>query len=96
MNNAEYKGEILEISPVKTFVKNGKKYSYRIVVLTIGDYFVAANYWLSDKLPPVGSFVTFTIKISSERNSKAPEQFYHKVTLQSIYESSRIPSEVLN
>jgi hypothetical protein len=92
----KYKGRILEITSEKTFTKDGKNYSYRVVVLEVDDYILATNYWLKEELPPEGANVTFTIKVSSERNHKHPEQFFHKVKLLTIYESTRIPTEVLN
>lgn len=94
MNKATFTGKVIEISPVKTFIKKGKEYSYRIVVLDVEHGFIAANYWFTKPIPPVGSEVTFTIKINSERNPNNSELFFHKINLHTIHESNRISPEV--
>ena len=94
MNKAQFEGVILEITPSKSFIKNNKEYNFRTVVIETGEEFIAANYWQDGELPPVGTEVSFQIKISSDRNNKNPEIFYHKVNLHSIHERSRFPTEV--
>lgn len=88
------KGTVLEISEQRSFLKKSIEYKYRTVVVDVGVGIIAANYWLDGDIPPVGTDVNFVIKITSERNNKDPELFYHKVNLHKIYESSRIPQEV--
>lgn len=88
------KGKVIEITELKTFHKGGVEYKYRTVIIDVNVGIIAANYWSDDKLPPVGTNVNFVIKITSERNNKDPELFYHKVNLHKIYDSSRIPEEV--
>lgn len=94
MNKAELKGKIIEITEVKTFYKGDASYNFRTVVIDVNAGIIAANYWVDDELPPVGTIVNFVINITSERNNKNPELFYHKVNLHKIYDSSRIPKEV--
>lgn len=94
MNKATFKGNVIEISPVKTFTKKGKEYKYQVVVIDIEHGIIAANYWFDKPIPPVGTAVTFTIKVNSERNPNNSEVFFHKINLHSIYESSRVPKEV--
>lgn len=94
MNKVFLDGVIKEVSDYKTFQKNDKSFRYRQVVFELGDELIVANYWANDALPPIGSDVKFKIKISSERNNKDPEIFFHKINLVSVYECDRLDKKV--
>jgi hypothetical protein len=94
MNKATFTGKILDISSEKTFVKKGKNYTYKTVLVDTGNGNIAANYWSADPLPPTGSDVTIVIKLNSERNPKNPEVFFHKVNLHSIHESPTFSEKI--
>lgn len=98
MNNVELVGFVLDIKPTQEFKIDDKVYDYRVVVIGSGGSFIATTYWGDGELPDVGTKVIFTIKITSERNRKDPQLFYHKINLIKIYAidnySSRYPSQV--
>jgi len=95
MNKIILEGKVMEISPYKNFQKKGKEFSYRTIMLSNDDdAFIAANYWYKEELPAVGTNVKYVIYLSSERNNKNQELFFHKINLLSIYETTGIPKEI--
>lgn len=94
MNKATFYGRIVEVSEPKDFVKNDTTYSYRTVLFHIADpevgyapvpgNYIATNLWENINIPELGVLARFTVRLSSERNRKDPNIFFHKVNLQSV------------
>jgi hypothetical protein len=94
MNKATFYGRITEVSDPRLFEKNGDAYEYRTVVFNIADpdsgyhavpgNFIAANVWDDRELPTAGALTRFSVRITSERNRKSPDVYYHKVNLQNV------------
>lgn len=94
MNKATFFGRIVEVSDPRLFEKNGDTYEYRTVIFNIADpdsgyhavpgNIIAANLWDDRELPSKGVLTRFSVRLTSERNRKSPDIYFHKVNLQNV------------
>jgi hypothetical protein len=89
-----FTGKIASVSATRKFIKDGKEFRYRIILFDVGDSVIAANYWSSEEMLPVGTEVKFVVKISSEKNNKNPDIYFHKINLISVYELHNPTSKI--
>lgn len=106
MNKATFRGVVEQITPYNQFTVDGETYRYRTVVIhlvgseynKVAGNFIAANVWQDMDIPDLGALVEVEVRVSSERNRKDPNLFYHKINLQTIKELKydQLHQDVLN
>lgn len=76
------KAKVLEVTDPKEFELEGKTFRYRNVLFDIGDgKLLRADLWGDRTAPELGRTFRIDIEVSSERNRKDPNLFFHKVKL---------------
>lgn len=76
------KAKVLEVSEQKTFEVDGKTYKYKHILFDISDgKILRAELWGDRSAPEIGRLLKIDIEVSSERNRKDPNLFFHKVKL---------------
>lgn len=76
---------VKSVGPLKDFELDGKHYVFREILFdTGGDRELMTVMW-GDKEPPVeGDDVEIFVEVTSERNRKNPDIWWHKVKLKSF------------
>jgi hypothetical protein len=93
MSKVKMIGTITAIESDKQFTKAGKVYEYSTIILDVDGDMIAGNYWKEDPIPAVGTKVNVVADISSHRNNKSPELFYHTINIHNVYEWSQRTTE---
>lgn len=76
------KAQVLEVTNPKEFEVDGKRFRYRNVLFSIGDgKLLRTDLWGDRAAPEVGATLRIDVEVTSERNRKDPNLFFHKVKL---------------
>jgi hypothetical protein len=76
------KAQVLEVTTPKEFEVEGKRFKYRHILFDIGEgKLLRADLWGDRPAPEVGTTLRIDVEVTSERNRKDPNLFFHKVKL---------------